>query len=135
MWFPSLEISVCRQVFIFSAWNHLFKLQRRGPPRRRHEKCCRCGTRTGAHHGAHICPAKFWLNGNIRSRKTNCPYIYMKKYGGGRGSRVPGIYLFVGSLFCVGGYRVHTEVLHYNMNMGEEGDWVTNVATVCLEGR
>ena len=46
-----------------------------------------------------------------------------------------GIYLFVGSLFCVGGYRVHTEVLHYNMNMGEEGDWVTNVATVCLEDR
>ena len=32
-----------------------------------HGECCRFATLTGVHQGAHICPANFWLGGNVRS--------------------------------------------------------------------
>ena len=55
--------------------------------------------------------------------------LYMKKYGGGRGSRVficlSGVCFVLVGIECT--QRCYTII---NMNMGEEGDWVTNVATV-----
>ena len=41
-----------------SAWNHIFKFQQRGPPRRRARNCCRFAILTKVHQGAHICLAK-----------------------------------------------------------------------------
>ena len=59
-----------------SAWNHIFKVQRRVLPRRRTRKVLSLfGTLTGVHQGGHICPAEFWLDGNVRSqrRQTKSP--------------------------------------------------------------
>ena len=32
-----------------------------------HGNCCRFATITGVHQGAHICLAKYWMNGKVRS--------------------------------------------------------------------
>ena len=37
-----------------------------------HGNCCRFATLTGVHQGAHICLAKYWMNGKVRSY-SRCP--------------------------------------------------------------
>ena len=71
-----------------SAWNHTFKLQRRGPLRKTREVLSLWHTHGNAQKELIICPAECSLDGNVRSstRKTKCPRE--KKNGGRRDASV-----------------------------------------------
>lgn len=70
-----------------SGWNHIFKLQRRRPPQRRTQKELSLWHAHESAPTSYICPAYFWVDGNVPglSRKTKCP---QQKHGGRRDSNL-----------------------------------------------